>query len=309
MSHVAFSIKATAQRIGLSPHVIRVWERRYGAVTPTRTDTNRRTYTEEEVNRLALLKSATEAGHSIGQIANLTDAQLQELARDTTASKADVEPAGPTPASFVAAAIKAIQRLNGAALDGILSEAAGEFGTQGLLQKVIVPLTYRIGDLWHKGDVTAAQEHFASSLIRSFLGNHARPYVMDSNAPLIVVGTPLGQFHELGAVIVASAASSLGWRVANLSASLPTADIAAAARRGNARAVALSIVFPEDDPNLPGELESLRRILPPAIAIIVGGRAAPAYSATLAKIEAGICHDLEDFYRALGELRTTGSRN
>ena len=67
-----YSIKVVARRTGLSPHVIRAWERRYGAVEPERSATGRRLYSDTEIERLQALERATRAGHSIGQIAQLS---------------------------------------------------------------------------------------------------------------------------------------------------------------------------------------------------------------------------------------------
>jgi MerR family transcriptional regulator, light-induced transcriptional regulator len=304
MPELNYSIKAAAQKTGLNPHVIRIWEKRYSAVTPARSATNRRHYSEAEVQRLGLLKAATSAGHGIGQVAKLENDQLRALVLSAQPEKTPATAKPSTPKQFITSALAAVQALDTAELDSLLGDAAVALGTQGLLQKVVVPLTYRVGDLWHSGDFSAAQEHFASSLIRNFLGNHARPYSIDSSAPLIVVGTPVGQLHELGAVIVSAAASSLGWRVVNLSASLPAVEIANAAVQAKATAVALSIVFPEDDPGLPAELEGLRRMLPEDVAFITGGRAAPAYVDTLRKVSATICTDLDDLITALQELRS-----
>ena len=86
---------------------------------------------------------------------------------------------------------------------------------------------------------------------------------MPANAPRIIVATPAGQLHELGAVIVKDAAAQIGWHTTYLGASLPAAEIAGAAVQNRAVVVALSIVYPEDDPDLPQELISLRRFLPP----------------------------------------------
>ena len=69
MEEVQHSIKVAARRCGLSTHVIRVWEKRYDAVSPDRTDTNRRLYSEQEIERLKLLRAATLSGHSIGNVA------------------------------------------------------------------------------------------------------------------------------------------------------------------------------------------------------------------------------------------------
>ena len=308
MSEVTYSVKAASQKTGLSSHVIRIWEKRYGAVRPHRTGTNRRTYSESEIERLTMLRAATTAGHSIGQIADLDDTQLKALAGPMLATSIPaVIPAPPaeSPDDLVEQTIEAVRKLNAAALEEVLNEAAKQLGMQGLLQRVIVPLTHRIGELWESGDVTAAEEHFASSHLRTFLGNLSRPYVEDPNAPLLVTGTPLGQHHEMGALIVGAAASGMGWRVANLSSSLPAVEIASAVTRGAARAVALSVVYPGDDPNLPGEMRMLRKLLPPPTEILIGGRAAPDYQDVIEEISARLCRSCEQVCAELSNVRAS----
>jgi methanogenic corrinoid protein MtbC1 len=300
MSEMQYSMKAAATATGLSPHVIRIWEKRYGAVNPDRSDTNRRRYAEADLNRLRLLKSATLIGHNIGQIARLEEVQLKQLlagAKPVSDEPTRDEPLSPK--RFVQRAFEAIHELDSAALDQSLSDAAVSLGTQGLLQKVVVPLAQKIGERWQAGDISAGQEHFATALIRGFLSSHSRPYVSLSTAPTLVVATPSGQLHELGTVIVAAAAASAGWRVVNLGVSLPATEIAAAAFRSEARAVALSVVFPMDDPLLADDLRNLRRLLSGGQRLLVGGRAVAAYAAVLKEIGATICHSLDDLNEAL----------
>ena len=76
---ISYSIKIAAQRTGLSAHVIRIWERRHEAIKPQRTASKRRLYSEADIQRLTLLRRATEAGHSIGQIAHLQDESLRQI--------------------------------------------------------------------------------------------------------------------------------------------------------------------------------------------------------------------------------------
>ena len=86
-------MKIVVRRSGLTPHVIRVWERRYGAVIPLRTPTNRRLYSDADIERLRVLRHLTHAGHSISHIAQLPMEQLQSLVRADT----DEEPVGVPP--------------------------------------------------------------------------------------------------------------------------------------------------------------------------------------------------------------------
>jgi DNA-binding transcriptional MerR regulator/methylmalonyl-CoA mutase cobalamin-binding subunit len=308
MSDLHHSIKMVARKTGLTPHVIRVWERRYGAVTPTRTETNRRLYSDDEVMRLALLRQAIQAGHSIGNIAQLPTDQLSQIAADSKAAESTEASPQVSNQTIIDESLKAIRALNTAEFEDALSKGIVALGQHGLLEKVIGPLAWQLGELWRQGEILAAHEHFASTVIRNFLGQNSKPFAANSNAPTLVVTTPSGQLHELGAVMVAAAANDLGWRVIYLGPSLPAADIGAAATQHQARAVALSIVYPEDDPNLPAELENLRKYLPAETRIIAGGRAAAAYSATLTKIGATRATQLKELYTALDALRVSGSR-
>lgn len=302
MAEVQHSIKVAARKTGLSPHVIRVWERRYDAVSPDRTDSNRRLYSEAEIERLQMLRNATLAGHSISHIAKLPIEQLRQLSADVVAN----QPTAPTstpPTAFLVEATAAIRTHDTAKLESVLAQAALRLGFHGLLEQMVAPLATHIGELWAEGKLTAAHEHYASAVIRNFLIRNSQPFAPAKNAPTLVVATPAGQLHELGAVMVAAAANNLGWRVVYLGTALPALEIAGAALSNQARAVALSIIFPADDPNLPGELQTLRRHLPATVSLIVGGRSADGYADTLREIAAQHAPNLTEFSRLLDQLR------
>lgn len=306
MTEVQHSIKIASQRCGLSPHVIRVWEKRYDAVSPDRTDTNRRRYSDAEVERLTLLRMATEAGHTISSVARVPTEKLRELV-------ADALPAVPIPKSDrtvgqvaeINMALAAIRDLNAADLEAALARAALRYGQHGLLEHVVAPLALKVGELWRGGELTAADEHFASAAIRGFLIRNSKPYALDGGTPTIVIGTPAGQLHELGAVIIAAAANDMGWRVTYLGSSLPAMEIAGAAIRNQACVVALSIVFPGDDPNLPRDLENLRKLLPAEVKLLLGGRAAESYQSVITSLGITLVKTVTEFYEVLERLRVS----
>ena len=303
-------IRAVARRTGLSAHVIRVWEKRYGAVEPARTETNRRLYSDEQIERLRLLRDAIRAGHTIGHLAKLPTAKLKTLAGEASSGHALASGAGKPEGvgeDLLERCISAVQKLDSSALESALNRAETVLGSQGLLQRVVAPLAQKVGDLWREGSITAAHEHFASVVIRAFLGHLARPFAGSEKSPVLLVTTPAGQLHELGALLAAAAASSLGWRVTYLGASLPAAEIAGVAIQNRARAVALSLVYPEDDPGLDAELRRLRELLPRDVALLVGGRAAPAYRAVLEEVGARQMSDLDHLCSTLDELRRTAN--
>ncbi len=298
------------RRTGLSAHVIRIWEKRYNVVTPSRTGTNRRLYTEADIERFQLLQRAIQSGHSIGNIAALPNERLVKLA-DSLPHTRDVAVTAPkenSGAALIEECIEATRKLDGAQFEATLQRASIRLGNHGLLEQVVAPVAQAIGELWRDGTITAAHEHFASAAIRVFLGHASRPFALPANAPQLVVATPAGQLHELGAVMVAAAATDLGWRVTYLGTSLPAAEIAGSAVQNHARAVALSIVYPGDDEHLPEELEKLRRYLPAGIKIMVGGRAAEKYGEALKRIGAMHAADLRDFCAQLDSLRVMPKR-
>jgi len=306
MADAQYPIQLVARLTGLSAHVIRIWEQRYRAVEPHRTPGNRRLYSQRDIERLNLLRDVTNAGHSIGQVASLPTEKLRKLAAETF-SKQDRSAHSRTDASatdlFLDECMAAIKSLDAAALDNALKRGATALGCMGLLHRVVAPLSQTLGEFWREGTLTAAHEHFASAAIRVFLGQAAKPFGALGNAPVLVVATPVGQVHELGALLAGAAAANLGWQVTYLGASLPAAEIAGAARQRQARAVALSLVYPEDDPQLEGELTMLRESLPGEVKLLVGGRAIAAYREALDKVGALRIENLAQLGSTLDNLR------
>jgi methylmalonyl-CoA mutase cobalamin-binding subunit len=140
------------------------------------------------------------------------------------------------------------------------------------------------------------------------LGNLNGAYGIGENAPSLITTTPAGQLHELGACISAVIAMSEGWKVNYLGPNMPAEEIAAAARQKRSKAVALSIIYPPDDPQVIQELKKLRRALPEDVPIFVGGRAALAYREVLSLIQAKYVSDMRDFASQLRALREARAR-
>lgn len=306
MNEAQYPIQWVARLTGLSAHVIRIWEQRYRAVEPQRTATKRRLYSQRDIERLNLLRDATHAGHNIGQVAHLPTDKLGKLVAASSSLKTPGARAGaeaPKSVSFLDECLAAVQSLDARALDDALKRGATALGALGLLQRVVAPLAQTMGDLWRAGTLTSAHEHFASAAIRVFLGNAAKPFGATDDAPVLVVATPAGQVHELGALLVGATARNLGWQVTYLGASLPAAEIAGAAQQRRARAVALSLVYPEDDPRLEGEVTRLRESLPAEVKLLAGGRAMPAYRDALEKVGALPIENLAQLGTTLDNLR------
>lgn len=291
-------ISVVAERTGLSPDVLRVWERRYAVVTPVRDDAGRRLYTDEHIERLRLLGQATAGGRSIGQLLELDADALSELVRSDEAARwqapAPSEEGGES--AFVERAFERTRGTDATGLEVELARAATLLGAGRFLERVIAPLFREIGDAWHAGELNVAQEHMATAVAHAVLTRVRASMPSAPDAPVVIVATPPGERHEIGALLAAGAAALEGWRVAYLGADLPAADIAAAAGETGARAVALSSVYSEDPAAVAAELRALREVLPPGVEVLLGGGGAGRVS------DAGSIDGVR-VLEGLGELR------
>lgn len=303
-------IGVVSRRTGLKQDLIRAWERRYSAVEPGRSDTRRRFYSDADVERLLLLRRVVNTGRAIGQVAGLSNEALQALLDEEPAPPPSPRRGLPQPGldetteSILQLCLAAAQRLDDRELELQIERASVALSRTNLLEKLLVPLMQRIGDLWHEGTLRPLHEHMASSVVRSFLGGMRGAFHTDPTAPHLVVTTPARQHHELGALIAAATAAGEGWQVTYLGPDLPPEEIAAAAVQKGARAVALSLTYPPDDLLLVDELRRLRRLLGARVVVIVGGRAAAGYGAVLDDIGALVVEDLAGLRQELAALRT-----
>lgn len=289
-------IGVVAQRTGLTPDVLRVWERRYGVVTPERTDTGQRLYSDADVERLRLLSKATAAGRSIGQLLELSDVELRELVAADDAATAPPERTG-MPSSnatvTIEAALDRARQLDGPGLELLLWRSAMLWGAPAFMNEIAAPLLRRIGDDWHAGRLKVAHEHLATTAIRTILTGIRSELMPSTNAPALLVGTPSESRHEVGALLAAAAAAAEGWRVTYLGPDLPAAEIAAAALDTHSRAVAVSLVYSPDDDLSIREMQFLRVVLPERIPVLAGGAAAWRLAEPLREAGLVVLEDLE----------------
>ncbi|MFT5088151.1 MAG: DNA-binding transcriptional MerR regulator/methylmalonyl-CoA mutase cobalamin-binding subunit [Planctomycetota bacterium] len=305
-----YTMKVVTRRTGLTSHAIRVWEKRYNAVEPERTDTNRRLYSEADIERLTDLHRAKQQGHSIGRIAQLAASELKALVDEEAPSFAPTTPSNPpSPFSldddghFVAICLEAIQAMDAAALETALMRAEVAMGRKKLLTTVIEPALRLVGDLWSRGELRVADEHLATSVIRTFLGTLHAAHRPPNGAPLLISTTPAEQWHEVGALLASLSAQSEGWRTLYLGPNLPAEEIAATALNHGASAVALSILFPGEDVIITGELRKLSRSLVD-IPLLIGGRASAHYASTIEEIGAYHLRDLKGLPALLQTLHS-----
>ncbi|MEB3327686.1 MAG: MerR family transcriptional regulator [Candidatus Sericytochromatia bacterium] len=273
-----YTIKTVVGLTGLPAETIRAWERRYNAISPHRSGGGHRMYRAADVDRLLKLRRAVGAGHAIGRVANLDDADLSEL----LAAAARVEP--PPPAAPAAPAdptvaervLAALQRYDHVTAARELERAAALLPASGLVAEVVLPLLEHIGVGWEQGRINIAQEHIASNLLRGVLSTLMRLTEQRPDAPLAVLATPPGDLHELGLLCVGLVLAGRGVRVTYLGAQVPASELVEVATTLEARIVGLSLGIVSDPALVLGELDHLAAHLPGPTRVWLGGRGVAA---------------------------------
>jgi DNA-binding transcriptional MerR regulator/methylmalonyl-CoA mutase cobalamin-binding subunit len=296
-------IAVVAQRTGLSQDVLRVWERRYDAVTPTRTQNGARLYSDADIERLILLRAATRGGRGIGQVAKLSTRALEAMVSEDEAARekqGTVIGAPPEPDDVVAMALALARALDAPALDDTLRRAAVIMGMPAFLESVAAPLLRKVGDEWHAGTLSPAHEHLVTASLHEIIVGMMRAFAHRPGAPTVLVTTSAGERHVIGAALVGAAAALEGWNVLYLGANLPAAEIANAATSAAVRVVAVSIIYVESASRVRDEMRALRDQLPEDVPLIAGGAGAMTMAKELAALNVRVKSSIPGF---LGELR------
>jgi len=237
-----YRIGELARRTDLSPEVLRAWERRYGLLSPTRTSGGFRLYDESDEARIGRMKELLDRGVSASEAA-------EEVLSGASGSTGPAPRAGESPGSGddsgpmfahdAAALARALDAFDEAAAQQVFDRLLGSFSVEAMLRDVVVPYLHALGTRWEQGEVTVAQEHFASGIVRGRLLGLARGWGQ-GRGPVAVLACPPGERHDLGLIIFGIALHAQGWRIAFLGADTPLESIVEATARLGPRLVMLS---------------------------------------------------------------------
>jgi len=279
-----------ARYTGLSADVIRTWERRYHVVTPMRSPTGRRLYSDRDIERLRLLAHAARAGRSIGQIAGLDEVVLAKLVNDLAGAHPGPEPDESGPPRSLSLCLKAIEAFDIVELDAELRRAAIALSADTFIDTLVVPLHATVVNCTRAGTLHTAHERVVGAVLRRVLDRIVDAATPSLSDPDLIVSTPLGQTRELGALVVAATAAAEGWRPLYLGSGLSAEAIAEVTMNTPARAVALSLGDLPSDHLIPRELRRLRSLLATTVPILVEG-APHAHGGMLREIGAVVLRD------------------
>lgn len=266
-----------------------------------RTAGGQRLYSNEHIDRFRLLAAATRRGRNISLVAGLpTDALARLVAEDEAETPAPpMEPNGRSHAERVEAALEHTRALDGSALDRELRRTIARYGIPIFLEDIVPTLMHRVGEEWQTGRLNVAHEHLASAAVLAIILEAMRALPESPGAPRLLVATPAGERHAVGAALAAAAAALDGWTIVYLGVDVPAADIAAAASASGASAVALSVVYADGADEIVGEVHAVRASLPSNVPIVIGGAAAIRMASRLTGPGLFVCGSVVEMRRVL----------
>ena len=220
-----------SKRTGVSPELLRAWERRYGLLEPARTDGGLRLYSAEDVRRVRSMQAQLQSGLSAAEAARLV-----RSVESTAAGPAD------RPALQDAAELRAaLDVLDAQGAHLVLDRVLGRYTLETVLVSVVLPYLRDLGERWARGEASVVQEHFASNLLRGRLLALARGWERGAGPAALLACAPSEQ-HDLPLIMFGLALRAQGWRVIFLGADTPLASIAEAATDLRPALVAVSAI-------------------------------------------------------------------
>ncbi len=270
-----YFIKDLEKLSGIKAHTIRIWEKRYNIVSPKRTNTNIRYYSNDDLKRILNVSILNRNGFKISNIARMSDSEIEKRVLEINEENDDHR-------SVIENLILAMVDLDEDRFERILAHIVTRIGFEQTLIKVIHPFFNKIGVLWLTGSINPAQEHFVSNLIRQKLivaidGISVSP---KENSKVFMMFLPENEWHELGLLFYQYLVKAHGHRVIYLGQSVPLSDVVkvSAIRRPDYIFSIITSSLPDD------ELQAFLRELSscfPKQSIFIGGLQMREFSRSL----------------------------
>ncbi|MCW3015046.1 MAG: MerR family DNA-binding transcriptional regulator [Solirubrobacterales bacterium] len=265
----ALRIGELSKRAGVSPELLRAWERRYGLMQPTRSAGGLRLYSPADVERVRLMRQHLAEG--------LAAAEAAALASRAVAG----EEAGPLTLRPNAARddlADALDRFDEPRAQEVLDRLLAVATFETLVGEVVLPYLHELGDRWQRGEASIAQEHFATTVLRGRLLGLARGWGLGLGPAAVLACLP-GEQHDLGLIAFGLALRSRGWRIVYLGTDVPLETVEELGRQLDPSLVVLSAVAAERVRPVAGQLQALAT----RHRVALGGRAVAGHDAVEAE--------------------------
>ena len=249
-----------SRRLGVSVHVLRAWESRYGLLQPTRSTGGFRLYSAADEERIRRMQAHLAEGLSAAEAA-------RTVLRESGSGGVDqAQPAAASTVVDLATALRqALDAFDEPAAQAVLDRLMSEFSLATVLRDVLIPYLAELGDRWHRGTATVAQEHFATNVVRGRLGGLARGWG-SGHGPRAVLACPSGELHDLALMVFGIVLNRNGWRIDYLGANTPIEELDNAIDSTHPDLVVLAATQPEIFRSLRIRLLAISRRVPVAIA-------------------------------------------
>ncbi|MFN8498085.1 MAG: MerR family transcriptional regulator [Anaerolineae bacterium] len=242
-----FNIKAVEQATGVRTSTLRAWERRHGILAPQRTESGYRLYSQRDVALIRWLKHHLEQGMTISHAIALMNTQnTAEHAPTPSLQLVDTSPLVETKVRLQ----NALLDLNEARANVALGDAFGRWPVEMVCLRIIAPIMVEMGDGWARGDVSIAQEHFATHYVRQkLLSLMASAPHRHTGRPILTASAP-SDHHELGILFIALFLQRAGWEVIHLGSNLAADGLAETLTRLHPALLAVSATHEEAARNI-----------------------------------------------------------
>jgi len=261
-----------SRRVGVSEHVLRAWEIRYGLLKPARSAGGYRLYSEDDERRVRRMQAHLGGGLAAAQAAHAAIAD-EQIAEEQTAGvppgrrDADVPETAPRAdlIELAASLRRALDQLDEPAAQAVLDRLLSDFTVETVLRDVLMPYLSDLGERWEQGDVSVAREHFASHVVRGRLSSLARGWG-SGRGPHVLLACPPGELHDLALLVFGIVLSRGGWRVGYLGVNTPIPDLIQVASDVRPSRVVLAATTPERFAAVVPELSRLAGVAPLVLA-------------------------------------------
>ena len=217
---ITYSVAQVEALTGIKAHTLRIWERRYDFLSPERTATNIRYYSDEQLKKLLNFGILVRNGYRISKLEKFTDEQVYELV-----TKALDDPSSETSDEMKGLTLSMLE-MNEEDFDNIFERQVLRKGFLRTITEVIYPFLQYVGVLWTTNKAMVAQEHYISNLIRQkLISAIERLSIPQNGAPSIVLFLLEGEEHEIGLLLAAFMAKEKGWKVYYLGQGVPVVNI------------------------------------------------------------------------------------
>ncbi len=214
-----FSISNLEDLTGIKAHTLRIWEKRYDLLTPSRTASNIRVYTETDLKKLLNVAILNNYGMRISKIVQLSDDEIQEKVLEVSKSECDHE-------ILIESLLLAMVTIDERRFEQVIGTSIRRFGLEDAMVEVIYPFYHRLGVLWLSGSINPGQEHFISALVRQKLiastdQINREPH---AEAKTFLLFLPENELHELGLLFYNYVIKKAGHHTIYLGQSVPIDD-------------------------------------------------------------------------------------